>query len=124
VPSSTGGLVLRGHRRKRYAQERFPDRRAGRLHRFFEMDNTEGLCSLLLGTDTTAEVVREVPGFPGLEVLTAGPIRSDNNQLLDSGRIGTVLYRLTDPYDLVIVDSPPVLSVADLRQQSALLHRL
>lgn len=89
------------------------DLRRPRVHRFFSLPNRFGFDALLLEEASTAEVVRRVPGIPDLSVITAGPVRSNSTQLLDSGRAAQVLRELADLYDLVIVDCPPVLSVAD-----------
>jgi capsular exopolysaccharide synthesis family protein len=89
------------------------DLRRPRVHRFFSLPNRFGFDALLLDEATADEVTRTVPGIPDLNVITAGPVRSNSTQLLDSGRVAQVLRELADLYDLIIVDSPPVLAVAD-----------
>lgn len=89
------------------------DLRRPRVHRFFSLPNRFGFDALLLDEATATEVIRTVPGIPDLNVITAGPVRSNSTQLLDSGRVAQVLRELADLYDLIIVDSPPVLAVAD-----------
>jgi len=54
-----------------------------------------------------------VPGFDRLSLLPAGPVPPNPAELLDSARARDIFTRLRDQYDLVLIDSPPVLPVTD-----------
>lgn len=89
------------------------DLRRPRQHVMFGVDNTMGFTSLLLGHAGIDDVVQTVPGIDGLHVLTSGPIPPDPSELLASRRATTTVHDLAALYDVVLVDSPPVLAVSD-----------
>lgn len=71
-----------------------------------------GLTTVLAGSQELAEAVQETP-VPGLSVLASGPIPPNPAELLGAQRMTELLARLRAEWDLVIVDTPPVLAVAD-----------
>lgn len=89
------------------------DLRRPRIGSFFEVDEHEGLTSVLLGRRTLEEVVRPAPGVDRLSVLPAGPVPPNPAELLDSARAQELFARLREHFDLVLIDSPPVLPVTD-----------
>src|SRR5262249_36063949 len=82
------------------------------LHRFFNLPNAPGLSDALLATAAVEETIRET-ALTGLCVLPAG--RSDNAAApaIALENLGILLKELRDQYELVLIDSPPVLAVAD-----------
>ncbi len=72
-----------------------------------------GLCDILAGRllGDIARVVHEPA--PRLHVITAGRPVSDTQELLASGRMTALLAAVRARYDLVVLDTPPVLPVAD-----------
>ena len=54
-----------------------------------------------------------VPGFDRLSLLPAGPVPPNPAELLNSARARDVFTQLRDHFDLVLIDSPPVLPVTD-----------
>ena len=94
------------------------DLRRPRLQQFFGLPNDLGLTSVLLGEVPVEEALQRVPGEPNLFVLTSGPCPPDPSSLLSSDRPGAVVRSLTDGGAMVLVDSPPVLPVADALQLS------
>ncbi len=82
-------------------------------HRFFDFDNNMGLTSLMINEELRlANVVRktEVSGF---FVLTSGPIPPNPAEILTSQKMRKFVAGLTEVFDMVIVDSPPVTAVSD-----------
>ncbi|MFE5628860.1 polysaccharide biosynthesis tyrosine autokinase [Streptomyces sp. NPDC056543] len=71
-----------------------------------------GLTSVLIGAATASEVMQEF-GEPGLSVLTSGPIPPNPAELLASDRMREILRELAEDFDIVVVDSAPLLPVAD-----------
>jgi capsular polysaccharide biosynthesis protein len=76
------------------------DLRRPRVHEFFGLSNKSGFTSALLGTDTLAEAIQPVKGYPSLAVLASGPPPPDPSELLsfhqtrkllDAPLMGTVL---------------------------------
>jgi polysaccharide biosynthesis transport protein len=89
------------------------DLRKPRIGAFFGLDEQEGLTGVLLDKRTLEETILPVPGFDRLSLLPAGSIPPNPAELLDSARARDIFTRLRDQYDLVLIDSPPVLPVTD-----------
>ncbi len=82
-------------------------------HQIFELDNQEGLTTAFLDRSTSVENLLKPVMAESLSVLPSGPIPYNPSELLDSERMIHILEELKNKADLVILDSPPVLSVAD-----------
>lgn len=87
------------------------DLRRPRLHKVFQSENTLGLSSYLTGGVQEFHV--QPTETNGLSVLTSGPIPPNPSELLGSKRFAELLARLEQQYDMVLIDSPPVLSATD-----------
>ncbi|WP_090685889.1 polysaccharide biosynthesis tyrosine autokinase [Paraburkholderia phenazinium] len=87
------------------------DMRRGDIHKHFGLPHTPGLADVLNGADLQECVLRDV--LPGLDVLTKGGLPGNPSELLMSDRFRTLLEHFSRVYDLVIVDTPPVLAVTD-----------
>jgi capsular exopolysaccharide synthesis family protein len=89
------------------------DLRRPRIGAFFGLDEQEGLTCVLAGQRTLEEVVVPVPGVDRLSLLPAGPVPPNPAELLNSASAQAIFTRLRDDFDLVLIDSPPVLPVTD-----------
>jgi capsular exopolysaccharide synthesis family protein len=89
------------------------DLRRPRIGEFFGLDEHEGLSSVLLGERTLDEALLPVPDHDRLSLLPAGPVPPNPAELLNSTKAREIFTRLRDKYDLVLIDSPPVLPVTD-----------
>ena len=89
------------------------DLRRPRIGEFFGLDEQAGLTSVLTGQQTLEEAVLPVPGFDRLSLLPAGPVPPNPAELLNSASARDIFTRLRDDFDLVLIDSPPVLPVTD-----------
>lgn len=87
------------------------DQRRPRLHKAFQLSNASGLSSYLSGT--VNEVSVQSTEEAGLSVLTSGPIPPNPSELLGSQRFAQLLELLERQYDMILIDSPPVLSATD-----------
>jgi capsular exopolysaccharide synthesis family protein len=72
-----------------------------------------GLCAVLSGDllGNSGNLVHEVG--PRLDVIVSGHMTSDSQELLASKRMAALLAAVRARYDLVVLDTPPVLPVAD-----------
>lgn len=66
-----------------------------------------------LGDQSVTNIMVSVPGTPGLVVVPAGPPPSNPGELLATNRFSSLMDELSDQFDIVLVDAPPVLSAAD-----------
>jgi polysaccharide biosynthesis transport protein len=89
------------------------DLRKPRLHRFFGLDNEEGLSSVLAGHAELADVARRVEGLDSLRVVTSGPVPPNPAELLSSDAMESLLTLLRSSADYVVVDTAPALIVSD-----------
>ncbi|MCM7468441.1 polysaccharide biosynthesis tyrosine autokinase [Enterobacter bugandensis] len=88
------------------------DMRKGYVHNIFKLNNQHGLSSVLGGSVEWQDAIqRSEKG--GFDVLTCGPHPSHPVELLMNERFQTVMSRIDKEYDIVIVDTPPVLAVTD-----------
>lgn len=81
----------------------------------FGVENSTGLSSLLAGMDLSGEklINREVDSTGLIDVITSGPIPPNPSELLSSAKAGALMDEAADPYDFIIVDTPPIASVTD-----------
>ena len=88
------------------------DLRQPTLHRFFELPIGRGFTDAVKGKTTLAKAVQSTR-IGGLSLLTGGRATRKPLELLRSQRAHQVLSQLMRDYDLVVIDSPPALLIAD-----------
>ncbi len=107
------------------------DLRRPYLDRFFKLEGKPGLTNVALGHAALEDAIAraaipvvERPGVPPegnghspvggfLDVLPSGPIPPDAGEFVGTGAVAHLLEELSRRYDLVLVDSPPILHVGD-----------
>jgi capsular exopolysaccharide synthesis family protein len=90
------------------------DLRRPSVHRIFSMSNSTGLSEYLQGHGDWHSVVRPT-GVPGLHVIVSGSRPANPAELLSSDRMEELLRHACTHYDVVVVDSPTLLHMADSR---------
>ncbi len=88
------------------------DMRKGHLHQFFGMKRGHGLSELITGSRTLGDVVHRAVAS-NLDLLTTGTMPPNPGELLMSPATVQLLQNLSAEYDLVLIDTPPVLAVSD-----------
>jgi succinoglycan biosynthesis transport protein ExoP len=88
------------------------DMRSPSVHSEVGIDNDRGLSNYLSGIGDLDSLVRQVEGEP-FSVLPAGPQPPNAAELLRSNRFETLLVELMKRFDHIIIDSPPVMGLAD-----------
>jgi succinoglycan biosynthesis transport protein ExoP len=84
------------------------------LHRIFELGNEKGLSDVLMGKKTLNEVLKP-SGIAGLDILPCGTVPENPAELLNSAAFVELINKLASRYDRVIIDSPPIVPLADAR---------
>ncbi|MEM6794320.1 MAG: polysaccharide biosynthesis tyrosine autokinase [Acidobacteriota bacterium] len=88
------------------------DLRRPRLHKIFKASNRAGLVNYLTSNVDLESLVIETP-VPNLVVMPSGPIPPNPSELLASDRMRDLIKMLRTRFDFVLLDTPPVLPVAD-----------
>ena len=88
------------------------DLRKPRLHEVFGVSNRRGLVNVLAGGEDPAQTI--VPtSVAGLSLLPCGPAPPNPSELLASERMRELARRARTRFDIVVIDTPPVLAVTD-----------
>ncbi len=88
------------------------DLRRPTMHSLFKIERQIGLSNALLGNYTLDEVIKPT-GIKNLDIITAGDIPPNPSELLSSNAMRKALTLLQQRYDLILLDSPPVIAVTD-----------
>jgi capsular exopolysaccharide synthesis family protein len=96
------------------------DLRRPSVHNFFDVANSAGLVNYLTGHSDWRSLVCTL-GPPGLAVLFCGPAPPNPANLLSSEFMRTLLQEASQQYKYVVLDSPPLLNLADSRILSTLV---
>jgi capsular exopolysaccharide synthesis family protein len=88
------------------------DLRRPRVHELFAASRGPGLTDVLLGSEKVSAVIQNST-TPGLWHISAGTHAARSADLLGSERLPPLISSLSEAFDWVIVDSAPVLAVAD-----------
>ncbi len=91
------------------------DMRKPRMHRVFGTDNAFGLSNLLTNVIRSTNVTDlfRTTDNPNITLLTSGTIPPNPADLLSSQKMGLTLHYCAKKFDMVIVDSPPVMGLSD-----------
>jgi len=88
------------------------DLRRPSLHGRSGISNKRGLTTLLTSHDSVESVLISTDQ-PGLSLVPSGPVPPSPTELIASPRMQAVLDELSDKFDVVVIDSPPILGLAD-----------
>ncbi len=94
------------------------DLRKGHLNYLFGTQREHGLSEIVAGSVKASAVIRRSL-VPNLDLLTTGVLPPNPAELMMSAAFANVLDELSPQYDLVIVDTPPVLVAADTLSMAA-----
>ncbi len=89
------------------------DMRKGTVHKVLGVSHANGLSDVLVGKLDPAKAIQQLDGLPNLHYMTRGDIPPNPSELLMHPRFTQVLQDLAKQYDIVIVDTPPILAVTD-----------
>jgi tyrosine-protein kinase Etk/Wzc len=89
------------------------DMRKGGQHKVLGGKAEDGLSELIAGQIKPAVAIRPVAGVPGLHFIARGKIPPNPSELLMHSNFTDLLKKLAPLYDLIIIDTPPILAVTD-----------
>jgi polysaccharide biosynthesis transport protein len=95
------------------------DLRRPQAHLWFGVSNLRGLSNAITSDTDILDLIQESPQDANLHVLAAGPQPPAPGRLLSSNKMRSLLEQLSQTYDLVICDAPPVLGFADAKITAA-----
>jgi succinoglycan biosynthesis transport protein ExoP len=96
------------------------DMRAPSLHRTLLRDNQQGLSNTLAGAISADEAI-QLTSYVNVWLLAAGPAPPNPSELLAGRKMRELLAAQSRCFDLIIIDSPPVMGLADTPQLAAMV---
>ena len=88
------------------------DLRKSRLHKIFNIRNSGGLTGYLTGRVSVEDVVQKT-SIENVWLIPSGPSPPDPSELLNSKEMRLMIERQKNEMDIILIDTPPVLAVAD-----------
>lgn len=88
------------------------DLRRPAVHKAFKIPHSRGISNYLTGKMPVENLIVKLP-IPNLSVLPCGPIPPNPAELISSDRMKELLRNLSQQYDHILIDSPPLISVTD-----------
>jgi capsular exopolysaccharide synthesis family protein len=88
------------------------DLRNPSLHHYVSCDNTAGLSNYLIGASSLFDVV-QATDRQNLFLMPCGPLPPNPAELLASGKVRGLLAKADEQFDLVVIDGPPIMGLAD-----------
>ena len=88
------------------------DLRKPKVHQIYDSENSKGVTDVLLGRASLEEAIKKDKKL-GFDVITAGEKNNAVINLLESKKMKELISQLRNSYDIILVDSPPVMNVSD-----------
>jgi capsular exopolysaccharide synthesis family protein len=88
------------------------DLRKPRMHKVFNSQRYPGFTDYFLGNIDFESIVNKSE-LPNLDFISAGTIPPNPSEILGSDQMLAFIEKLKDIYDLVVIDSPPIIAVTD-----------
>ena len=89
------------------------DLRKPKVHKYFGLANSIGLTDILSKDSSIEEAIQHISDIEGLSILVSGTIPPNPAELMGSDRMKEFIEELKASYDIIIIDTPPVVQVTD-----------
>ncbi|HBQ5928934.1 TPA: polysaccharide biosynthesis tyrosine autokinase, partial [Klebsiella pneumoniae subsp. pneumoniae] len=109
VSSNLSAVVVQGGKRVLFID---CDMRKGYLHKVFNVSNDIGMSDILSGKNQFSSAVKHLEP-EGFHFIPRGQVPPNPAELLMSKRCGEFLDWASKEYDLIVIDTPPILAVTD-----------
>ena len=96
------------------------DLRRPAIHRVFGVPNERGLSTLLTTLDPLESAVQP-SSEPRLSLVPSGPVPPSPTELVASTRFRALIDQMAEKFDVVVIDSPPILGLADAPTMAAMV---
>ncbi len=90
------------------------------LHAVFGYNKEPGITNYLVGRALVDDIIRTSP-IRNLDIVTSGTIPPNPSELIGSSRMKEFLADMQTRYDLILIDTPPVIAVTDAQIVSTLV---
>ncbi|MCJ7603802.1 MAG: polysaccharide biosynthesis tyrosine autokinase [Desulfobulbaceae bacterium] len=87
------------------------DMRRSRIHKILNLQNQKGLSTFLAGASSLD--LAQKGSVETLQVITSGPLPPNPSELLSSPKLVEFLAAMKSEFDIVVFDTPPIISVSD-----------
>lgn len=95
------------------------DLRRPQIHHRFGLPNRMGLTNLFVRQMDMLPGVLQSTELPQLSIITSGALPPNPSELLTSNKMAQIMDRLNQDYDMIVIDTPPVLTVTDAAAMAA-----
>jgi capsular exopolysaccharide synthesis family protein len=92
------------------------DLRKPRIIVDFDLNNNFGVSSYLSGISKNMDEIIQHSGFDNLDIISAGPIPPNPSELINKQKFVEFISLLKEKYKNIIIDTPPIMLVADSLQ--------
>lgn len=89
------------------------DLRKPTVHKQFRISNAKGLTEVLIDDLSIDKALKTFKDIPNLSVLTSGIIPPNPSELLASDKMEELIKELSPRFDIIIIDTPPIVCVSD-----------
>lgn len=95
------------------------DLRRPKIHKLFGLPNNEGLSNLIVKKIDYTEYLQKC-FIENLSIITAGPLPPNPAEMINSNSFRALLETLKNEFDILLIDSPPIIPVTDAAILSSL----
>jgi non-specific protein-tyrosine kinase len=89
------------------------DLRRPQIHTHFGLTNRQGMSTLFASSGDGLNSVRQSTPVDGLTVVTSGSLPPNPSELMGSQKLQTILNTMRNSADIILIDTPPTLTVTD-----------
>jgi len=89
------------------------DLRRPQIHTYFGLANRHGMSTLFSHSAEELNSVRQTTAVDGLTVVTSGSLPPNPSELMGSQKLQTILGTMKNSADMILIDTPPTLTVTD-----------
>ncbi len=90
-------------------------------HKVFNLSNMQGITNLLVDHSLSIDEVIQKTEINNFQIIPCGTIPPNPAELLGSQRMSSVIQELLSYYDMVFIDTPPIISVTDAAVLSSII---